>query len=311
MWRTWPPWSRPWAARSTLASQLPFAASSRTPCATSAPRPAARWSPCLPGGPQPSAPDVSAGCGTTPPRNDCAPATAGRIARIATSPRIGTMLPLSASAPGASAPSRLSTRIAGLGIWPSTRPKTPRWPAAGAASPGWARPPNHLPTRCPGDAGSSPRPRQPRSTVSVRRGVLPRSVPPRHPARTPVRNPARPHLGTGPDGCPSGAASTATPMPPRSSLVATSAPGRSATSRSESLRVAETLRAMTVMITAMTPSLKASSRWGLSSAPPPAPLSLTGRPLAARHAHKSQAFRGTCLGRRAEPRSGPCHRAGR
>ena len=99
------------------------------------------------------------------------------------------------------------------------------------------------PTRCPGDAGSSPRPRQPRSTVSVRRGVLPRSVSPRHPARTPVRNPARPHLGTGPDGCPSGAASTATPMPPRSSLVATSAPGRSATPRSESLRVAETLAA--------------------------------------------------------------------
>jgi len=49
MYKSWPPWRRPWAARSTLASQLPFAASSRTPCATSAPRPAARWSPSLPG----------------------------------------------------------------------------------------------------------------------------------------------------------------------------------------------------------------------------------------------------------------------
>ena len=57
-----------------------------------------------------------------------------------------------------------------------------------------------------------------------------------------MRNPARPHLGTVPDGCPSGVASTATSMPPRSSLVTTSVPRRSATPRLESLRVAETLR---------------------------------------------------------------------
>ena len=124
------PWSRPWAARSTPASQLPCAASSRTPCGTSAPRPAARWSPSLPGGPQPSARGVDAGCATTPPLSGCAAATHGRTARIAGSPRIGTMPPLSTSAPGASAPSQLSTRIPTPGIWRSAKPKTPRWRAA-------------------------------------------------------------------------------------------------------------------------------------------------------------------------------------
>jgi len=184
---------------------------------------------------------VGVGCATTPPLSDCAVAITGRIARIAGSPRIATMPPLSASGPGASAPSQLSTRIPGPGIWRSAKPKTPRWRAACAAGPGWAQLPNRTPTQCPCDAGPSPRPRQPRSTASVRRGVLPRSLSPRHPARAPVRNPTRPHSGTGPDGSHSGAASTTTPMPPRSSLMATSVPRPSATPRLESLGVAETL----------------------------------------------------------------------
>ena len=76
-----------------------------------------------------------AGCGTTPPLSDCAVAITGPTARIADSPRTGTMPPRSASALGASAPSRLSTRIAGPGIWRSTKPTTPRWRAACAAGP--------------------------------------------------------------------------------------------------------------------------------------------------------------------------------
>jgi len=149
MWRSWPPWSQPWAARSTPASQLPFAASSRTPCATSAPRPAVRWSQSLPGEPPPSARGVCVYCGTTPPLSDCGAATPGRTARTADSPRTGTMPPLSASAPGASAPSQLSTRIPTPGIWRSANPRTLRWHAAGAAGPAWDRRQNHTPTRVP------------------------------------------------------------------------------------------------------------------------------------------------------------------
>ena len=104
-------------------------------------------------------PRRGAGCGTTPPLSDCGAATPGRTARIAGSPQIGTMPPPSASAPGASAPSRLSTRIAGPGIWRSAKLRTLRWRAAGAAGRNWDPRQNHTPTRCPGSAGSSPRPR--------------------------------------------------------------------------------------------------------------------------------------------------------
>jgi len=187
-----------------------------------------------PGGPQPSACGASTVCGATAQRSDCMVDTTGCTARIAHSLRTGT------TPPGASV-------IAGPLLPASSSPAPPVRRACGPQrpshsgralpappSPGWAQGPNHTPTRCPHDAGSSPRPRLSRSTAGVRRRVSPkvdvtsassqytnaRPHPTQAPSQVGAPRPRLPLQRPSHGGRPSGAASV---------------PGRSATSRLELL----------------------------------------------------------------------------